>query len=125
MSRAGFTMIELVFVIIILGILAAAAMPRLTATKGDAEIATELSNIGAQVTSATAEFIATGEINATQYTTPCITSWRFTPPSNTQVGMLVATFASGKVDGVDCDKVKNAASVKHLDSIVISQKSLY
>ena len=38
MKRTAFTMIELVFVIVILGILAAVAMPRLNATRDDARI---------------------------------------------------------------------------------------
>ena len=38
-SKNAFTMIELVFVIVILGILAAVAVPRLAATRTDAQIA--------------------------------------------------------------------------------------
>jgi len=48
MKRSGFTMIELVFVIVILGILASVAIPKLAATRDDANIAkasTELSSL--------------------------------------------------------------------------------
>jgi prepilin-type N-terminal cleavage/methylation domain-containing protein len=44
--KKAFTMIELTFVIVILGILAAVAIPKLTATRNDANIASTAMSIG-------------------------------------------------------------------------------
>lgn len=47
MKRFAFTMIELVFVIVVLGILAAIAIPRFSATRDDAQIAKGRSDVAA------------------------------------------------------------------------------
>lgn len=47
MKRNAFTMIELVFVIVVLGILAAIAIPKLAATRDDAQVAKGRSDVSA------------------------------------------------------------------------------
>ena len=66
--RKGFTMIELIFVIVILGVLASVAIPRLAATRDDAEVAKAATNLTTAVSDITAYYTAKGkfENNAQQ-----------------------------------------------------------
>jgi general secretion pathway protein G len=61
MKRSGFTMIELVFVIVILGILASVAIPKLAATRDDANIAKASTEISAIVSDLGSYYTAHGE----------------------------------------------------------------
>ena len=58
--RKGFTMIELIFVIVILGVLASVAIPRLAATRDDAEVAKAATNLTTAVSDLTAYYTAKG-----------------------------------------------------------------
>lgn len=60
MKRSGFTMIELIFVIVILGILAAVAIPKLSATRDDAKISKIASNLATIVSDAGSYYTSQG-----------------------------------------------------------------
>lgn len=62
--KTAFTMIELVFVIVVLGILAVIAIPKLAATRDDAEISRMGSDIMTGSFEVAAYVVAKGEVNA-------------------------------------------------------------
>ena len=108
--KKGFTMIELIFVIVILGILASVAIPRLAATREDAEISAAVANLRTLVSDATAYYTAKGTLTGANWS--AITNVPLTTSSSgttaTTAGNTNATTGVNlKVGGVnDCITVQ-------------------
>ncbi|MDY5116111.1 MAG: type II secretion system protein [Campylobacter sp.] len=98
--KKGFTMIELIFVIVILGILASVAIPRLAATREDAEISATVANLRTLVSDATAYYTAKGTFEGT-------TKWaEVTNVPLTSNTNEATTKVNLKVGGKDCIEVQ-------------------
>ena len=111
--KKGFTMIELIFVIVILGILASVAIPRLAATREDAEISAAVANLRTLVSDVTAYYTAKGEFGST-------TKWSeiTNVPLNNAAGTNATAEAKLKAGGKDCIGVqlqnKNGTTPAHI-----------
>ena len=99
--KKGFTMIELIFVIVIFGILASVAIPRLAATREDAEISAAVANLRTLVSDATAYYTAKGEFGSTTKWNE-ITNVPLGDAGSNAVGTGNTATAKLKAGGKDC-----------------------
>ena len=102
--KKGFTMIELIFVIVILGILAAVAIPKLAATRDDAKISTIAANAATVLADAGAYYTSQGSANWTGGA--AVPNWEdvtnvtlFTAAGTSALGTAISTPAGLYTDG--------------------------
>ena len=96
-------MIELIFVIVILGILASVAIPKLAATRDDAEVSRAAANIRTLVTDLGAYYTAKGYFNEGTKTTAATLS-------AADLKNISAVASPVKVKNTDCFTLGNADS---------------
>ena len=108
--KKAFTMIELIFVIVILGILASVAIPRLAATREDAEISTAVANLRTLVNDISAYYVVKGTFDNVKWKD--ITNVPLKNPDAIAIGSGTgAAAATITVGGKDCIGllIRNAA----------------
>jgi len=108
-------MIELIFVIVIIGILAVIAIPKLSATADDARVVKELNNIANCINDIATSYTATSKENNNTQSCLSIKCAKIDIGSLNDGNITVTLLDSSNNKPKFCDYVKESAKKKKLD----------
>jgi prepilin-type N-terminal cleavage/methylation domain-containing protein len=112
-SKKAFTLLELVFVIVIIGMLASIAIPKLQASRNDSRVALELQSIAVRLQTILMKYTATStfRLSDTDYITN--TCYDFTASYEDDGAIFVNVLRNDSVELV-CEETSKRAEKNHL-----------
>jgi general secretion pathway protein G len=94
----AFTLVEVVFVIVILGILSAVAIPRLMTSRDDAKMAVALAEMGMIVSEIGSYYTTIGEFSENVFDMTSVENLVYTTAWDNALGEGVLTYSTSNVD---------------------------
>lgn len=126
-KRKAFTMIELIFAIVIIGILAAVAIPKLTATRDDAQVAKVVANLKILTQDVINYYTANGE-NTTNNATGAwgVVTYDVVTNAVPKTGVLTGAgnFNVGFSTGEQCFTVVEGTQTITINNLPVTQRIL-